>query len=92
MLIGFAAVIEETEKVTEIRAVLIQYSFCLCFVAVVINAGIVISAVKATMQVGFAIQTLLLPADKFFEFNFFLALVTNCHIDRHIDVTANSQG
>jgi hypothetical protein len=88
----FIAILAEMEEITKIRMTFIQHSFGLRFAAVVINAGIVIGAVKATMQISAATRTLLLPADESFEFNFSFALVANCHIDRHIDVNANSQG
>jgi hypothetical protein len=79
------------EKVAEIRAVFIQYPFGLSLATVVINSGIVICTIEATMQIGCAVWTLLLPADNFSQFNFLAAVIANCHTNKHIDDYMNSQ-
>jgi hypothetical protein len=81
----------KTKKITKIRAGFIQDSFSLWFPAIIVCTTLIKSAIQAAMQVGAAVRTLLLPADKAFGVNLFPTLMANFHNSNNIDVINNSQ-
>jgi hypothetical protein len=81
----------KAEKVAKIGAGFVEYSFGLCFVAIIVDALLVKNAIPAAMKVGAAKRTLLLPADKFICFNFLSAFMANFHIEKVTEDSTNCQ-
>ncbi len=71
------------EKITKIGAALLQHSFSLRFVAIVIRAGIIERTVKTAMQISSAGWALRLPADKKILCDFFFTFVADVHIGKN---------